>query len=70
MFVIAKRDTNIINMHNLDDDKDVPKGTRMFRIVSEPYTKYLDSNEICVYNLDYKQVHFTHKDDWEPYDSL
>ena len=63
-FVIAKRDTHIINMHNTDDEKAIAQGTRMFHITSEKQTKWLDPDEICLYLPEYKQVHFSYKGDW------
>lgn len=65
MFVTAKRDTHIMNMHNTEDEKQIAKGTRMFLITSDKQTKYLDSDEICVYLPEYEKVHFTYKGDWK-----
>ena len=64
-FVTAKRDTHIMNMHNMNDEKVIAKGTRMFLITSDKQTRYLEPDEICVYLPKYEKVHFTYKGDWE-----
>jgi len=64
-FVVAKRDTHIMNMHNMEDEKAIVKGTRMFHITSDKQTRYLEPDEICVYLPEYEKVHFTYKGDWE-----
>lgn len=64
MFVIAKRDTFINLMRNMDAELSISKGTRMFHITSEHQTKYLEPDEICIYTpamgLNYGYV-----GDWE-----
>ncbi len=63
MFVIAKRDTFINLMKNMDAETAVPQGTRMFLITSDKQTKYLEPDEICVYTPDLG-LNYTYKGDW------
>lgn len=64
MFVTAKRDTYINLMKNMDAETFVPKGTYMFLITSENQTRYLESDEICVYTPSLG-LNYTYKGDWE-----
>lgn len=63
-FVIAKRDTFINLMRNMDAELSVPKGTRMFHITSEHQTKYLECDEICVYTPE-MGLNYGYAGDWE-----
>jgi len=64
IFVIAKRDTYIMKMINIDHETSIAQGTRMFLITSDKQTKYLEPDEICVYTPDLG-LNYTYKGDWE-----
>lgn len=64
MFVIAKRDTYINLMDNMDHETAVPEGTRMFHITSPNQVKYLEPDEICVYTPEHG-LNYSYKGDWE-----
>lgn len=66
MFVIAKRDTHINLMKNMDAETDILEGTRMFLITSDKQTKYLEPDEICVYTPEHG-LNYTYKGDWVEY---
>jgi hypothetical protein len=66
MFVMAKRDTFINLMKNMDAETAIPEGTRMFLITSDKQTKYLEPDEICVYTPDLG-LNYTYKGDWVEY---
>ena len=63
-FVIAKRDTFINRMSDVDVEFEIPKGKWMFHITSPNQTKYLEPREIAVWNLDTGGVCFGHEGDW------
>lgn len=64
MFVIAKRDTHINLMINMDAETEIPEGTRMFYITHENQTKFLEPDEICVYTPEHG-LNYSYKGDWE-----
>ena len=64
MFVTAKRDTYINLMRDIDKETAVPQGTRMFHITSDKQTRYLESDEICVYTPDLG-LSYSYRGDWE-----
>jgi hypothetical protein len=66
-FVIAKRDTFVNLMKNMDVESAVPQGTYMFLITSDRQTKYLEPDEICVYTPELG-TNYTYKGDWEAYE--
>jgi hypothetical protein len=66
MFVIAKRDTFINLMKNMDAETAVPKGTYMFHITSENQVKYLEPDEICVYTPELG-LNYTYRGDWDEF---
>lgn len=61
--VAAKRDTYINLMINMDAETAIPEGTRMFLITSDKQTRYLESDEICVYTPELG-LNYTYKGDW------
>lgn len=63
-FVVAKRDTFINLMRDMDAETAIPQGTRMFHITSEHQTKYLEPDEICVYTPALG-LSYSYKGDWE-----
>lgn len=63
MFVVAKRDTFINLMKDMDADTAISQGTRMFLITSEKQTKWLEPDEICVYTPEHG-LNYTYKGDW------
>lgn len=63
-FVIAKRDTFINLMKNMDIETAISQGTRMFLITHENQTRYLEPDEICVYTPDLG-LNYTYNGDWE-----
>lgn len=63
-FVVAKRDTYINLMKDMDVETAVPQGTRMFHITSEKQTRYLELDEICVYTIEHG-LNYSYKGDWE-----
>ena len=67
-FVMAKRDTFVNLMKNMEVESAVPKGTYMFLITSDRQTKYLEPDEICVYTPELG-TNYTYKGDWEVYES-
>jgi hypothetical protein len=68
-FVMAKRDTFINLMKNMDVETAIPQGSYMFLITSNHQTKYLEPDEICVYTPEHG-LNYTYKEDWEHYDSF
>ena len=64
MFVTAKRDTFITLMRDMDKETAIPAGTRMFHITSDKQTRYLESDEICVYTPDLG-LNYSYRGDWE-----
>jgi hypothetical protein len=68
-FVMAKRDTFINLMKNMDVETAIPQGSYMFLITSNHQTKYLEPDEICVYTPEHG-LNYTYKGDWEHYDSF
>ncbi len=66
MFVIAKRDTFINLMKNMDAETAIPQDTRMFLITSDKQTQYLEPDEICVYTPELG-LNYSYKGDWEAY---
>ena len=64
VFVTAKRDTFINLMNNMDHETAIPQGTRMFHITSENHTKYLESDEVCLYTPELG-INYSYKGDWE-----
>ena len=66
-FVIAKRDTFVNLMKNMEVESAVPQGTYMFLITSDRQTKYLEPDEICVYTPELG-TNYTYKGDWEAYE--
>lgn len=64
-FIVAKKDTFVNSMHNIDKEIEIPAGFRAFNILSENQTRYLDNDEICVYHVAWGEVHFGYKGDWE-----
>jgi hypothetical protein len=69
MFVIAKRDTFINLMINMEAETAIAKGTKMFLVTSDKQTKYLEPDEICVYTPDLG-LNYTYKGDWVDYGSI
>jgi hypothetical protein len=67
-FVMAKRDTFVNLMKNMDAETAIPQGTRMFLITSDKQTKYLEPDEICVYTPELG-LNYTYKGDWVTYES-
>lgn len=63
-FVVAKRDTYINLMRDMDVETPVPQGTRMFHITSDKQTRYLEPDEICVYSIELG-LNYSYKGDWE-----
>jgi len=63
-FVMAKRDTFINLMKNMDVETAIQQGTRMFHITSDKQTKYLEPDEICVYTPEHG-LNYSYKGDWE-----
>lgn len=63
-FVVAKRDTFINLMRDMNAETAIPKGTRMFHITSENHTRYLEPDEICVYTPELG-TSYSYKGDWE-----
>lgn len=63
-FVIAKRDTFINLMHNMDHETAIPQGTRMFQVTSENHTRYLEPDEICLYTPELG-TNYSYVGDWE-----
>ena len=63
-FATAKRDTFINLMDNMDHETAILKGTRMFHIISENHTRYLEPDEICVYTPELG-INYSYKGDWE-----
>jgi len=68
-FVMAKRDTFINLMKDMDVETAIPQGSYMFLITSNHQTKYLEPDEICVYTPEHG-LNYTYKGDWEHYDSF
>ena len=68
-FVMAKRDTYINKMRDMDVETAVPQGTRMFHITSDKQTRYLEPDEICVYTIEHG-LNYSYKGDWEAYAEL
>jgi hypothetical protein len=66
-FVMAKRDTFVNLMKNMDVESAVAQGTYMFLITSDKQTKYLEPDEICVYTPELG-TNYTYKGDWEAYE--
>ena len=66
-FVMAKRDTFVNLMKNMDVESAVPQGTYMFLITSDRQTKYLEPDEICVYTPELG-TNYSYKGDWEAYE--
>lgn len=64
--VVSKRDTFINLMKDMDAETAVPQGTRMFLITHENQTRYLETDEICVYTPELG-LNYTYKGDWESY---
>ena len=62
-FVVAKRDTFINLMKNMDHETAILAGTRMFHITSENQTRYLESDEICLYTPELG-INYSYKGDW------
>lgn len=62
--ITAKRDTHINLMRDMDVETAVPKGTRMFHIISDKQTRYLEPDEICVYSIELG-LNYSYKGDWE-----
>lgn len=67
-FVMAKRNTFINLMKNMDAETAIPQGSYMFLITSDKQTKYLEPDEICVYTPEHG-LNYTYKGDWVPYES-
>ena len=67
-FVMAKRDTFINLMKNMDAETAIPQGSYMFLITSDKQTKYLEPDEICVYTPEHG-LNYTYEGDWVPYES-
>jgi hypothetical protein len=63
-FAIAKRNTFINLMNNMDHETAILEGTRMFHITSENHTRYLQSDEICIYTPELG-TNYSYKGDWE-----
>lgn len=63
-FVVAKRDTFINLMKDMDVETAIPKGTLMFHITSDKQTRYLDSDEICIYTPNLG-LNYSYIGDWE-----
>lgn len=66
-FVMAKRDTFVNLMKDMDVESAVPEGTWMFLITSDKQTRYLETDEICVYTPELG-LNYTYKGDWEEYE--
>ena len=64
--VVAKRDTYINLMRDIDVETFIPKGTWMFHVTDEKTAKYLDPGEICIYLPEYG-TNFSYEGDWEEY---
>lgn len=67
-FVIAKRDTFINLMKDIDVETAIPEGTRMFHITSDKQTKYLEPDEICIYTPEHG-LNYSYIGDWVAYES-
>jgi hypothetical protein len=67
-FVMAKRDTFINLMKDMDVETEIPQGSYMFLITSNHQTKYLEPDEICVYTPEHG-LNYTYRGDWVPYES-
>jgi ABC-type uncharacterized transport system auxiliary subunit len=67
--VAAKRDTFINLMINMDAETAIQQGTRMFLITSDKQTRYLESDEICVYTPEHG-LNYTYKNDWEAWEGF
>lgn len=65
-FVVAKRDTFINLMKNMDAETAIPEGTLMFHITSDNQTRYLEPDEICVYTPELG-LNYSYVGDWEKY---
>lgn len=63
-FVIAKRDTYINLMRNMDSETKVAEGTKMFHITNDKQTRYLNYDEICIYTPDLG-LNYGYIGDWE-----
>lgn len=63
-FAVAKRDTYITLMTNMDEETAVPEGTRMFHITSDKHTKYLEPDEILVYTPE-SGLCYSYVGDWK-----
>jgi ABC-type uncharacterized transport system auxiliary subunit len=64
VFATAKRDTFINRMDNMDVETPISQGTWMFLITSDKQTRYLESDEICVYTPELG-LNYSYKGDWE-----
>ena len=62
-FVMARRDTFINLMKDMDIETVIPEGTKMFLITSDKQTKYLEPDEICVYTPEHG-LNYSYKGDW------
>ena len=68
-FVIAKRDTFINLMKDMDVETAIPQGTRMFHITHDHQTKWLEPDEICIYTPEHG-LNYSYKGDWVLYESV
>ena len=64
--LVAKRDTYIYLMDNMDHETFIPEGTWMFHVTNKNYTKYLESDEVCIYSIK-DGINFSYVGDWEEY---
>lgn len=62
--MVAKRDTYVYDMNDVDKEIILPAGARAYNILSEHQTKYIEPDEICLYHINWGSVHFGYKDDW------
>lgn len=65
MFAIAKRETYINRMSNMDIEFVIPKGKSMFHITTPNQVKYLEPGEIAVWDMTTGGVCYGYANDWE-----